>query len=153
MAERGGAGPVRRAGRGHSWPHYGRRAKVGLTIYRKISPLGFSELWRGLLGVHSLPARSRRGHSVTLFNRGRTNDELFPDLETITGDRGGDLSVLEDRKWDAVIDNSGYVPRHVQNSAATLAPNIGQYLFISSISVYDSWKIANDEDTEARMHF
>ncbi len=101
----------------------------------------------GFIGPHMVREALRLGHSVTLFNRGRTNNALFPDLETIKGDRGGDLSALEGRKWDAVIDNSGYVPRHVQNSAATLAPNIGQYLYISTVSVYDSWKIANDENS------
>ena len=100
----------------------------------------------GFIGPHMVREALRRGHSVTLFNRGRTNNELFPDLETIKGDRGGDLSMLEGRKWDAVIDNSGYVPRHVQNSAKTLAPNIGQYLYISTISVYDSYAEPNDEN-------
>ena len=79
----------------------------------------------GFIGPHMVREALRRGHSVTLFNRGRTNNELFPDLETIKGDRGGDVSMLAGRKWDAVIDNSGYVPRHVQNSAKALAPNIG----------------------------
>ncbi len=102
----------------------------------------------GFIGPHMVGEALRRGHSVTLFNRGRTNDDLFPDLETIKGDRGGDLSMLEGRKWDAVIDNSGYVPRHVQNSARTLAPNIGQYLFISTISVYASFTSANDESSQ-----
>ncbi len=102
----------------------------------------------GFIGPHMVREALRRGHSVTLFNRGRTNDALFPDLETIQGDRGGDLAVLKNRKWDAVIDNSGYVPRHVQNSAATLAPSIGQYLYISTISVYDSWGVANDENSK-----
>jgi 2'-hydroxyisoflavone reductase len=102
----------------------------------------------GFIGPHMVREALRRGHSVTLFNRGRTNNGLFPDLETIKGDRGGDLSALEDRKWDAVIDNSGYVPRHVQNSAATLAANVGQYLYISTISVYDSWTSPNHEDSK-----
>ena len=102
----------------------------------------------GFIGPHMVREALRRGHSVTLFNRGRTNNELFPDLETIKGDRGGDLSMLEGRRWDAVIDNSGYVPRHVQNSARTLAPNIGQYLYISTISVYDSYAVANNESSK-----
>jgi 2'-hydroxyisoflavone reductase len=101
----------------------------------------------GFIGPHMVREALRRGHTVTLFNRGRTNDELFPDLETIQGDRGGDLSMLEGRKWDAVIDNSGYVPRHVQNSARTLAPNVGQYLFISTVAVYDSFATLNDESS------
>ena len=102
----------------------------------------------GFIGPHMVRAALRRGHSVTLFNRGRMKNALLPDLETIKGDRGGDLSVLENRKWDAVIDNSGYVPRHVQNSAATLAPSVGQYLYISTIAVYDSFGIANNEESK-----
>lgn len=102
----------------------------------------------GFIGPHMVREALRRGHSVTLFNRGRTNAGLFPDLETIIGDRGGELAGLKNRKWDAVIDNSGYVPRHVQNSAVTLASNIGQYLFISSISAYASFAQPNDENSK-----
>lgn len=102
----------------------------------------------GFIGPHMVREALRRGHSVTLFNRGRTNNTLFPDIETIKGDRGGDLSMLEGRNWDAVIDNSGYVPRHVENSAKTLAPNIGQYLYISTIAVYDSYAVPNDESSK-----
>ena len=76
----------------------------------------------GFIGPHMVREALRRGHSVTLFNRGRTNNALFPDLETIKGDRDGGLDGLKGRQWDAVIDNSGYVPRHVQDSARLLAP-------------------------------
>lgn len=102
----------------------------------------------GFIGPHMVREALRRGHSVTLFNRGQSNNTLFPDLESIKGDRGGDLSMLEGRKWDAVIDNSGYVPRHVQNSAKTLAPNIDQYLFISTIAVYDTYATPNAESSK-----
>ena len=102
----------------------------------------------GFIGPHMVREALRRGHSVTLFNRGRTNAGLFPDLETIIGDRGGDLAGLKNRKWDAVIDNSGYVPRHVQNSAVTLASNIKQYLFVSSISAYASFAQPNKENSK-----
>lgn len=101
----------------------------------------------GFIGPHMVREALRRGHSVTLFNRGRTNNEIFPDLETITGDRGGDLDMLQGRTWDAVIDNSGYVPRHVQNSAHTLAGNTSHYLYISTISVYADWAQPNDENS------
>jgi 2'-hydroxyisoflavone reductase len=101
----------------------------------------------GFIGPHMVREALRRGHSVTLFNRGRTNSALFPDLETIKGDRGGDLEVLEGRSWDAVIDNSGYVPRHVQNSARTLANSMSHYLYVSAISAYASWTQPNDEDS------
>src|SRR5690606_2480891 len=77
-----------------------------------------------------------RGHEVTLFNRGQSNPGLYPQVETIVGDRTGDLSALSSRSWDAVIDTCGYVPRIVRNMAETLSGNVGHYTFISSISVY-----------------
>ncbi len=101
----------------------------------------------GYIGPHMVSEFLRRGHQVSLFNRGRTNEDLFPDLETLLGDRDGGLDVLKGKKWDAVIDNSGYVPRHVADSARLLAPSIAHYLYISTISVYESFAIANDENS------
>jgi len=101
----------------------------------------------GFIGPHMVREALRRGHSVTLFNRGRSNNTLFPDLETIKGDRDNGLDGLKGRKWDAVIDNSGYVPRHVQDSARLLAPNVGRYLYISTVSVYADFSITNFEDS------
>ena len=101
----------------------------------------------GFIGPHMVREALRRGHSVTLFNRGKSNNTLFPDLETIKGDRDNGLDGLKGRKWDAVIDNSGYVPRHVQDSARLLAPNVGRYIFISSVSVYADFSNPNHEDS------
>ena len=101
----------------------------------------------GFIGPHMVRELLRRGHSVTLFNRGRTNDALFPDIETIKGDRDGGLQGLEGRSWDAVVDNSGYVPRHVQDSARLLAKSTHRYLFISSLSVYADFTVENHENS------
>ena len=101
----------------------------------------------GFIGPHMVREALRRGHSVTLFNRGRTNNKLFPDLETIKGDRDGGLDALKGRKWDAVIDNSGYVPRHVQDSARLLAPSCDRYLYISTVAVYADFSRPIDEDS------
>jgi 2'-hydroxyisoflavone reductase len=90
----------------------------------------------GFLGPHLVANAVARGHGLTLFNRGKTHPELFPDLEKLRGDRDGKLEALKGRKWDAVIDTSGYVPRIVKLSADLLAPEVKQYVFISSISVY-----------------
>ncbi len=90
----------------------------------------------GFLGPHLVDAMVARGHIPTLFNRGKTRPELFPDVEKLRGDRDGDLTALAGRQWDAVIDTSGYVPRIVRASAELLAPQVEQYIFISSISVY-----------------
>jgi 2'-hydroxyisoflavone reductase len=101
----------------------------------------------GFIGPHMVREALRRGHSVTLFNRGRTNNTLFPDLETIKGDRDGDLAGLKGRQWDVVIDNSGYVPRHVENSAKLLSDNTEHYLYISTVSVYATFAEPFDEDS------
>ena len=102
----------------------------------------------GFIGPHLVEIAHRRGHKVTLFNRGKTRPELFPDVEKLRGDRKGKLDALKGRKWDAVIDNSGYVPKWVKLSAELLAPNIGHYLFVSSVSVYpDDVKPDADEST------
>ncbi len=90
----------------------------------------------GFIGPHMVREALRRGHSVTLFNRGRTDTRMFADLETIKGDRNNGLDGLKGRQWDVVIDNSGYVPRHVRDSARLLASNVSHYLFVSTVSVY-----------------
>lgn len=99
----------------------------------------------GFIGPHMVREAVGRGLEVELFNRGRTNDDLFPELKTYIGDRDGKLDALEGGQWDAVIDNSGYVPRHVADSARLLADAASQYVFVSSISAYASFAIANDE--------
>jgi 2'-hydroxyisoflavone reductase len=90
----------------------------------------------GFLGPHVVVAATKRGHTMTLFNRGKTHPGLFPDLEKLHGDRKSDLSVLEGRQWDAVIDTSAYIPADVTRSATLLGPNVNQYLLISTVSVY-----------------
>lgn len=86
------------------------------------------------LGRHLVEIALARGHTVTLFNRGRTNPGLLPQVETLHGDRKLSLALLADRLWDAVVDTSGYHPRDVRASAQFLAPNVGRYVFISTIS-------------------
>lgn len=90
----------------------------------------------GFLGPHIVEAARRRGHALTLFNRGKTHPGLFPDIEQLHGDRKTDLSALGGRKWDAVVDTSAYIPADVTRSAALLAPSVGHYLLISTVSVY-----------------
>ncbi len=99
------------------------------------------------VGRHLVEAALDRGHEVTLFNRGRTNTDLFPEVERLQGDRDGDLSALEGRTWDAVFDPSGYVPRVVRASAEVLAPSVGHYTFVSSGSVYPFANVSHDEQS------
>jgi len=98
------------------------------------------------LGRHLVEAALAREHEVTLFNRGQHNADLYPQLEKLRGDRDGGLDALRGRRWDAVIDPSGYVPRVVRQSAELLAGAVERYAFISSISVYNERRVGIDED-------
>jgi 2'-hydroxyisoflavone reductase len=99
------------------------------------------------VGRHLIDAALARGHHVTLFNRGRHGAELDSQVETIRGDREGDLAPLRGRSWDAVIDTSGYLPRLVRASAELLKDAVGQYTFISSVSVYSDFAPGMNETT------
>jgi 2'-hydroxyisoflavone reductase len=89
------------------------------------------------LGPAEVEYAQSRGHTVTLFNRGRTNPELFPDVEKLVGDRSvPDYESLVGREWDAVIDNSANVALWVQQASQVLKDTVGRYLFVSSISAY-----------------
>jgi len=88
------------------------------------------------LGRHLVQAALDCGHRVTLFNRGQTNPELFPEIEKLRGNRDGDLRALQGRKWDAVIDTCGMASAQVRATAQLLADSVAHYTFVSSISVY-----------------
>lgn len=105
----------------------------------------------GHLGPAEVEAARVRGHELTLFNRGRTDKDLFPDLAWIEGDRRKpeDVAKLKDGKWDAVIDNVGYFPRDVKLVADALAGRVEQYVFVSSVSVYPKFGFNTDTVDEA----
>jgi 2'-hydroxyisoflavone reductase len=101
------------------------------------------------LGRAAAEAALARGYEVTLFNRGLTNPELFPEVEKLHGDRDGDLAALGGREWDAVIDPSGFVPRVVRATAELLRGSIGHYVFVSSISVYSEPQVPGFDEGAA----
>jgi 2'-hydroxyisoflavone reductase len=89
-----------------------------------------------------------RGHELTLFNRGQTNADLYPEVEKLHGDRDGGLDALRGRSWDAVVDVAGYLPRVVRQTVELVqAP---YYLFVSTISVYADLARPIDEDSPIR---
>ncbi len=105
----------------------------------------------GFLGPAIVEAASARGHTLTLFNRGKTRPELFPDIEKLRGDRDPDkgegIKALEGRKFDCVFDDCGYYPRMVKASAELMAPNVKQYVYISSVSAYASFDKEGADET------
>ena len=98
------------------------------------------------LGRAVTDAALAAGHEVTFFNRGRTNPELYPEVERLVGDRTESVDALRGRSWDAVVDTCGYLPDVVRSSAEALADS-GLYCFVSSISVYAGFTTVNDEDS------
>jgi 2'-hydroxyisoflavone reductase len=110
----------------------------------------------GFIGPHLVRTLLERGHTPTLFNRGRTTPrlfaELFPGLENLVGDRDGDISALAGGRWDAVIDDSGYTPQQVSATARLLVGSVGQYLFTSTRGVYAEFtRLPMDEDSPVGM--
>lgn len=101
----------------------------------------------GFIGPHQVDYALRRGHTVTLFNRGVTNPHLFPEVEKLVGDRNNDLEALRGRQWDVVIDNPAMDPAWVRLSAEVLRDSVRQYLFISTLSVYANDGIVDQDES------
>ncbi len=101
------------------------------TVMLKILILGGTTF----LGPHLVEELHQRGHEVTLFNRGN-QEVVCPDVEKLRGDREGHLEALKGRKWDAVIDTSGHLPRIVEASSEILSGATNHYTFVSTIGVY-----------------
>ena len=99
------------------------------------------------LGRAVTDAALAAGHELTLFNRGQTGVDLYPEVERLHGDRDGGLDALCGRSWDAVIDTCGYVPRVVEAGAELLRDAAAHYVFVSSISVYASFDHVVTEDS------
>ena len=98
----------------------------------------------GFIGPHQVRYALARGHQVTVFNRGRQKEAWPGPVEELLGDRNGDLKALEGRDWDVCIDNPTSLPAWVRDAAGVLKGHIGQYVFISTISVY----AANDKPAD-----
>ncbi len=97
----------------------------------------------GFIGPHMVQALVDAGHDVTLFNRGKSNPHLFPDLKKIKGDRiTDDITKVSGQDWDLIVDSSCYLPRAVDMlMAAVDTDKVSQYIFISTISVYSDFSM------------
>jgi 2'-hydroxyisoflavone reductase len=89
----------------------------------------------GFIGPHLVRLAVARGHTVSIFTRGRRTADLPAGVERLVGDRNGQLDALAGRRWDAVIDDSATNPDWVRLSTERLATS-GRYLFTSSTGVY-----------------
>jgi 2'-hydroxyisoflavone reductase len=106
----------------------------------------------GFIGPHEVRYAIARGHKVTLFNRGKTNPGLFPEVEKLQGDRAvGNYQALKNGQWDAVIDNPTTIPRWVREAGAALKGRVKQYVFVSTISVYAKNDVPNADESASTM--
>src|ERR1700730_158196 len=99
------------------------------------------------VGRHLVTAALARNHEITLFNRGKHPSAPLKSVETICGDRNSDLAKLQGRRWDAVVDTCGYLPRTVRASAEILSHSVARYVFISSQSVYADVSVSGIDET------
>jgi 2'-hydroxyisoflavone reductase len=131
--------------------HVAAQARVQPPVNRAPKPLRILILGgTGFIGPHQVRYAQQRGHTVTLFNRGKTNPGLFPDIQKLEGDRAvGNYESLKGKKWDVVIDNPTTLPRWVRQAAEVLKGNVGQYVFISTISVYAANETPGADETDA----
>jgi 2'-hydroxyisoflavone reductase len=128
------------AGAGTALALAGGRLMAQASAERTLLILGGT----GFIGPTVTEVALARGWKVTHFNRGKRDPDGVTGVETLLGDRKGQLDSLKGRRWDAVIDNTGYIPKYCQMSADLLAPNTGYCLYISSISAYASFEKPND---------
>ncbi len=104
----------------------------------------------GFIGPEQVTYAVERGHTLTLFNRGKTNPSLFPNVEKLQGDRNvpGGLDALKGRTWDVVIDNPTGKPQWIVDAAAILKGKVGQFIYVSSTGVYaNSDSVRPDENS------
>jgi len=102
----------------------------------------------GFIGPHLVRHAVERGHTVTIFTRGRRTPDLPASVERLVGDRNGQLGALEGRRWDAVVDDSATDPAWVRMSTELLRDS-GQYLFTSSTGVYWPYLTRGIDETVA----
>jgi 2'-hydroxyisoflavone reductase len=92
----------------------------------------------GFTGPFQVRYAVARGHQVTVFNRGRREADLPDSVIHLRGDRAlHQVDALKGKTWDVVIDNPTSLPFWVKDAAEVLKGNANQYVFISTISVYN----------------
>ena len=108
----------------------------------------------GLTGPHQVRYALERGHSVTVFNRGRRNDRLPPGVTELTGDRQlHQVEPLRRKEWDVVIDNPTTLPFWVKDVGEVLKGHTNHYVFISTISVYDPKGLSSINEDSPRVEY
>jgi nucleoside-diphosphate-sugar epimerase len=92
----------------------------------------------GLISTPITRMLLEQNYTVTHFNRGNKQDE-FSDVQTVMGDRTDYVTfkkLLENQKFDCVIDMVCYKPEDAMSAVETFQSNVGHYIFCSTVDVY-----------------
>tara|TARA_B110000967_G_C18864355_1_gene551864 strand:+ start:560 stop:1573 length:1014 start_codon:yes stop_codon:yes gene_type:complete len=79
------------------------------------------------------------GHRVTIFTRGNLKPNFLSEVTHIIGDRMDFplfRELFENKYFDAVIDNIGYLPAVMEETLNVFKGKVGVYIYTSSISTY-----------------
>jgi nucleoside-diphosphate-sugar epimerase len=146
----GGAFAVSRAGGPLAAATARANPRRGSTANKAPAPLNILILGgTGFTGPEQVNYALQRGHKVTLFNRNKTRPDMFKgQVEQLIGDLGADVSALKGKKFDVVLDNPTTFPFWVRNAAQYLAGNVGQYIFISTESVYPDNSVPDRDESD-----
>jgi 2'-hydroxyisoflavone reductase len=108
----------------------------------------------GLTGPFQVRYALSRGHTVTVFNRGRRNDRLPKGVTELLGDRNQhQLDALKGKQWDVVIDNPTTLPFWVRDAGEILKDHTKQYVFISTISVYKTAGLKSVDESSPQLEY
>jgi nucleoside-diphosphate-sugar epimerase len=80
------------------------------------------------------------GHEVGVLNRGRRASPFGSQVAALVGDRdepGALREAAEASRWDVVVDFVAFRPAQLDAAITAFAGRTGQYVFISSASVYE----------------
>jgi len=76
-------------------------------------------------------------YEIYLFNRGKTNPNIFSKITQIVGDREtDDIKQIKNYQWDYVVDFSSFYPKSLLKTISNLNKDLKKYIYISSISAY-----------------
>ena len=95
----------------------------------------------GKISSACTPLAADRGFEMYLLNRGQTNRPVPPGVTVLNGDirdRASATAALAGHTFDVVVDWIAFTPEQVETDLALFKGRVGQYIFISSASAYQT---------------
>lgn len=103
---------------------------------KKILIIGGTRFIGKALTEQLLPKTNK--YDLTLFNRGKTNPNLFPEIKRIQGDRKtDDIQKITNQNWDVIVDICGFHPNPIDSMLDALEGKVGRYVYVSTSTNMD----------------